>query len=156
MQRQVRFIAKVIKPSDITIYFNQSKVFEGKVCGTDDLEPICEWTTDTSVTGYIPMKIKINQGEIVWADLYMNYTGSKLAFPGSQSLGHQRIRPKDYFSPPGKGELKMDVFINDQPQLVDRAENETGAWHYNLKDQDVLTCNYYIDRKRTLIFDVRD
>ena len=134
----------------------EQKFFFGEVKSTADLEPICEWISDTSLSGQIPMTVKVIQGEIVWSDLHMNYTGVKLAFPGSQTLGYQRVKPKDYFSPPGNGELKMNVLINGQPELIERAENETGAWHYNLKDQDVLTCDYYIDRKRTLIFDVRD
>lgn len=156
MQRQVKFIAKVVEPSTVEIVFNGSKVFYGEVSPTEDLESICEWTSDTSLWGKIPMEVKVTQGEIVWSDLYMNYTGVKLVFPGSQNLGYERVRPKNYFSPPGNGELKLEVHINGNQCIVDRSNNEFGSWHYTIKQNEILTCYYYIDRKRVLLFDPID
>lgn len=156
MQRQVKFIAKVVEVSTLSISFNDKVVFQGSVEITEDFESICEWTIDTSLYGRIPMKVTITQGEIIWADLHMNYSGTKLAFPGSQSLGHQRIKSKDYFSPPGSGELKLGVCINGELQTLNRQADELGAWHYTIKESQILECFYYIDRKRTLIFDVRN
>ena len=156
MQRQVKFIAKVLEPSTIKICFNHQTVFQGFLNPTKNIESVCEWITDTSLFGKIPMQIYVSQGKIVWADLHMNYTGVKLAFPGSQSLGYQRVKPKDFFSPPGSGELKFDVHIDGEPQVVNREHHEYGAWHYTIALGQTLDCAYYIDRKRTLIFDVRD
>jgi hypothetical protein len=155
VQRTVRFIAKIEKPSTLEVKWDGRKVFSGEVESTDQQTSICEWQIDINLFGLVPLEIHVRQGAVVWSNLHMNYSGIKLAFPGSQPLGYERIVPKDYFAPPGAGELKKNVKLNGESVFIDRQHNQQGSWHYTIQENQTLTCDFYIDRKRTMLYDPR-
>jgi hypothetical protein len=155
VKRQVRFIAQVVEQSTVQVRWNGVLVFNDKVNPTDHQTTIFEWQIDTSLFGLIPMEVHVHTGQIIWSNLHMNYSGVSLPFPGSQPLGFERIASHDFYAPPGLGDLKKNVRINGEPIAIDRQNDEQGAWHYEIRDNQILTCDFYIDRKRTMLYNPR-
>jgi hypothetical protein len=66
----------------ITVEFNNQQVYSGPVptvagqvdqrCSQDSMEALCEWTTDSSVEGSVPVKVTIEDGDLLLYSIKMN------------------------------------------------------------------------------------
>jgi len=160
IQRTVQLIGQIHGRPQLSIVWDNQEVFNGTVKSMPNIGVVCSWFYSTKKFGNIPLEIKLQGfGKLVWADVYMNYTGDYECLPGSQSSGGVRVSPDNFFSSPAFQQPGFDgkslICINGEPVSSIKSDEDvdnTGAWHYVISSGQCLTCCYKVDRKKLRLY----
>lgn len=132
----------------MTVRWDHRTTYQGPVLD------IIEWSVPGLDWGYRNLELEIaGSGSVTWRDLHMNHTGCMLCLPGSESVGHRRVLPRDFWSAPSMDvDCRHHVRVNGEILTVDRDATTQGAWHYELVAPCLVQAQIRIDRAKTMLW----
>jgi hypothetical protein len=122
---------------------------------------IAEWASTTDLTGTVPVTISASSGDLIWTQIYANYSGIKISYDPPADPENPvpviEIQPVDFYRDvnvnDGNTDGRTDVAIDGIPLTEGNGLRPTditdgtllGDWYYKVPEGSVLTCNLYID-----------
>ena len=117
------------------------------------------FSTDTDITGQIPVRITVANGTVFFGHLWMNYTGNYIVEkdPNDPSKFIKiPIAPVDYFNDPNTNTVESDGVSNTMKNGVSwlwrtNVDSQLGDWAYPTYDSETLTFDFFVDPAKVVL-----
>lgn len=159
--RTIRMLGKAFSESGkmhVSVVYNNASVVESLVnsdlptesmsdIATEQHDILCEWQSPINLVGYIPFKICVTGGQLMFSGIQCNYISD---FINGDPLD-EFIPAEDWFYRPSlkipESDGKDNVKINEVPQqrITSNPDHLLGDWQWLIPNNGVLTCDLYID-----------
>lgn len=115
-----------------------------------------EFTTDTDITGEIPMSITVTNGKIFFGHLWMNYSGPKLAYNDTTETWDIAIPTQNYYTDPNTNTVESDgitnTTLNGSPwNWRVNVVGQIGDWAYPVADGETFTFDFFVDPAKVVL-----
>ena len=117
------------------------------------------FTTDTDITGEMPMKITVTNGTLFFSHLWMNYTGNYILEPDPSDptkFVAVPIPPVDYYDDPNTNTNESDGITNTFKNSVAwnpriNAGSLIGDWSYPVYSGELFTFDFFVDPAKVVL-----